>query len=119
MKEPSTLKHYFPCLEEDEIKGALVECSLSSAFVKDLIVVRKDFHGGRGFNIDPMNNVLFYSSTGNTSYHSFPDPSHESVVYILASYECKAVHVDIIEAALKKYTNLKPRRLFKVDQNAI
>jgi HD superfamily phosphohydrolase len=111
-------KHY-PCLKSTAIKCALKSCPLTFN-VNDLFIIQRDFHGGKGLNVNPLKKVLFYSRFDETSasyLHRAPSIG-ESVVYIYAPYTCKESDVNEITKVLTEYAgnihkNLRPVRKFR------
>uniref|UniRef100_A0AC35FR92 HD/PDEase domain-containing protein n=1 Tax=Panagrolaimus sp. PS1159 TaxID=55785 RepID=A0AC35FR92_9BILA len=114
----------YPCLNIESMKTSLKMCQNLSFPADDIIFIRKDFHGGKGLGINPMDHILFYSAnkTEKASRRPFPAPQHESMLYIFAPYDCTFHDFETIEKAVREhisfYPELHPIQLFKIDENA-
>uniref|UniRef100_A0AC34FFI4 HD/PDEase domain-containing protein n=1 Tax=Panagrolaimus sp. ES5 TaxID=591445 RepID=A0AC34FFI4_9BILA len=115
------LNQHYPCLESAAIKSALKKCQLSFP-IEDLSIIRRDFHGGKGLNVNPLDKVLFYGRSDETTATYIPcaPSAFESIVYIFAPYNCQESDVieitNVISDFTEKHANLRPRRKFRNNQ---
>uniref|UniRef100_A0AC35EZX1 HD domain-containing protein n=1 Tax=Panagrolaimus sp. PS1159 TaxID=55785 RepID=A0AC35EZX1_9BILA len=118
------LNQHYPCLEPTAIKTALKDCQLSFD-IEDLFITRRDFHGGKGLNVNPLDKVLFYHRYDETTANYIPcaPSAFESSVYIFAPNSCLESDVIEITNTLSEYSyqnaKLLPRRKFRNNENAM
>uniref|UniRef100_A0A914PZ01 HD domain-containing protein n=1 Tax=Panagrolaimus davidi TaxID=227884 RepID=A0A914PZ01_9BILA len=118
------LNQHYPCLEPTAIKTALKGCQLSFN-IEDLFITRRDFHGGKGLNVNPLDKVLFYHRYDETTANYIPcaPSAFESIVYTFAPNSCLESDVIEITNILSEYSyqnaKLRPRRKFRNNENAM